>query len=389
LGDGARPSGRALLTWDEAVANVSAAIGLMSGTSMDGIDVAHLATDGESFVEPGAARTYPWSAADRACLAAAVTAAPGISRREERPEPLAEAERLVTERHAEAVERFCKESGLALAAIELIGFHGQTVLHDPERRMTVQLGDGQALADRLNRPVAWDFRAADMEAGGEGAPLAPAYHAALAKRLGEAPIAFLNIGGVANVTWVGADGRLMAFDTGPGNAMIDDWVRQTTGQSFDQDGRLAKAGEPRRDIVEAYLRHPYFDEPPPKSLDRNAFDLAPLAGLSPEDGAATLLAFTVEAILAALAHLPAPPRRWVACGGGRLNVGLMERLSAALAARGQALVSAEDAGLDGDAIEAQAFAYLAVRAARGLPITFPGTTGVAAPTTGGRIASPG
>jgi anhydro-N-acetylmuramic acid kinase len=388
LGDGARPSGRALLTWDEAVANVSAAIGLMSGTSMDGIDVAHLATDGETKVEPGAARTYPWSAADRACLAAAVAAAPRISGREDRPEPLAAAEQLVTERHAEAVERFCQESGLELAAIELVGFHGQTVLHDPERRMTVQLGDGRALADRLGVPVAWDFRAADMEAGGEGAPLAPAYHAALAERLGDKPIAFLNIGGVANVTWVGGDGQLIAFDTGPGNALMDDWVRQKTGQSFDLDGRLASAGEPRRELVAAYLRHPYFGEAPPKSLDRNAFDLAPLGGLSPEDGAATLLAFTVEAILAALAHPPAPPRRWIACGGGRLNAALMERLSAELAARGQSLVGAEEAGLDGDASEAQAFAYLAVRAVRGLPITFPGTTGVAAPITGGRIARP-
>ncbi|HEX2256805.1 MAG TPA: anhydro-N-acetylmuramic acid kinase, partial [Afifellaceae bacterium] len=303
--------------------------------------------------------------------------------------PLAEAERLVTERHAEAVERFCREAGLDLAAdVDLIGFHGQTVLHDPSRAMTVQLGDGDALAERLGTPVAWDFRAADMEAGGQGAPLAPAYHAALARRLGAAPLVFLNIGGVANVTWVGADGTPIAFDTGPGNALLDDWIKESTGASFDADGRLARRGAPSQAVVAAYMRHPYFAEPPPKSLDRNAFALAPVGGMGAEDGAATLLAFTVESILAAATHFPAAPRRWIACGGGRQNGAMMERLAAALRERGQPLVTAEAAGLDGDAIEAQAFAYLAVRSLHGLPITFPGTTGVAAPKTGGRIAMP-
>jgi anhydro-N-acetylmuramic acid kinase len=371
------------------VANLSSVIGLMSGTSMDGIDVAHLVTDGEGVVEPGAACTYPWSAADRACLAAAVRAATAIDRREERPGPLAEAERLVTERHAEAVERFCRDRGLDLAEIDLIGFHGQTVLHDPARRLTVQLGDGKRLAERLGVPVAWDFRAADMAAGGEGAPLAPVYHGALAGALGEAPVVFLNIGGVANVTWVGADGRLIAFDTGPGNALLDDWVRETTGRSFDEDGRLARAGTVAQAVLAACMRHPYFAAPPPKSLDRNAFTLAAVRALGVEDGAATLVAFTVDSVVAAAAHFPAAPRRWIACGGGRHNAALMERLAARLGESGQRLVTAEAAGLDGDAMEAQAFAYLAARSRRGLPITFPGTTGVAAPLTGGRLALPG
>lgn len=372
------------------MANPRSVVGLMSGTSMDGIDVAHLITDGEDAVEFGPARTYPWSVSDRGCLAEAVAAAPRTTGREERPDTLAKAERLVTSRHAEAVETFCRETGLDQSQVELIGFHGQTVLHDPERRLTIQLGDGQALADRLGIPVAWDFRAADMEAGGQGAPLVPVFHRALAGRLREPPPhVFINIGGVANVTWIGPDGTLIAFDTGPGNALLDDWVKETTGERFDAGGGLAMRGMPSPDIVEAYLRHPFFSQSPPKSLDRNAFSLEPVRGIGTEDGAATLLAFTVEAILAAEAHMPASPQLVVACGGGRLNAALMERLAASLAERRQSLLLAEDLGLDGDAIEAQAFAYLAVRTARDLPITFPGTTGVPAPTRGGRISEPG
>lgn len=372
------------------MANPRSVIGLMSGTSMDGIDVAHLVTDGETAVEFGPALTYPWSASDRTCLAEAVRAAPRITSRAERPDALARAERLVTSRHAEAVETFCLETGLDPSQIELVGFHGQTVLHDPERRLTVQLGQGQALADRLGIAVAWDFRAADVEAGGEGAPLVPVFHRALGGRLKEAPPhLFINIGGVANVTWIGPDGALMALDTGPGNALLDDWMKETTGESFDAGGRLAMRGTPSPDIVQAYLRHPFFSQPPPKSLDRNTFSLDPVRGLSPENGAATLVAFSIESILAADAHLPASPRLAVACGGGRLNAALMERLAASFAERRQSLLVAEDLGLDGDAIEAQAFAYLAVRTARGLPITFPGTTGVPAPARGGRIAEPG
>jgi anhydro-N-acetylmuramic acid kinase len=203
------------------------------------------------------------------------------------------------------------------------------------------------------------------------------------------PLAFLNIGGVANVTWIGPDGELIAFDTGPGNALMDDWIYAVTGMPFDIDGSVAGAGAPDEAVVRAYLQHPYFAEPPPKSLDRNAFSLAPVRGMRAEDGAATLLAFTVESVFAAGAHLPAAPRLWVGCGGGRHNTALVQRLAAALAGNGQSWASAEDVGLDGDAVEAQAFAYMAVRTQRDLPITFPGTTGVPRPTCGGRIAAPG
>jgi anhydro-N-acetylmuramic acid kinase len=369
------------------MANVRSVIGLMSGTSMDGIDVAHLLTDGEAAIEWGGARTYPYSDADRSCLAEAMAAARGVSRRDERPPALARAEALVTTRHGEAMEQFCRDERLRLADIDLVGFHGQTVLHDPAQRLTMQLGDGQALAGRLGTPVAWDFRAADMAAGGQGAPLAPAFHRALARKLTlPLPVVFLNIGGVANATWVGPGDSLIAFDTGPGNALLDDWVRRATGAAYDSEGRLAALGHVDGEALHAMMRHGYFAKPPPKSLDRNAFTLDPVAGMRAEKGAATLLAFTVDSIVAARTHFPMPAALWIACGGGRHNATLLRQLGEALAQYGEDLLTAEGAGLDGDALEAQAFAYLAVRACSGTPITFPGTTGVPAPLTGGRIA---
>jgi anhydro-N-acetylmuramic acid kinase len=249
----------------------------------------------------------------------------------------------------------------------------------------VQLGDGALLARLAGRPVVYDLRAADVAAGGQGAPLAPVYHRALAADIAERPVAVLNLGGVANITWIGRDGTLIAFDTGPASAMIDDWVQTKLGKPFDADGRIAARGAVHESIVADYLRHPHFAELPPKSLDRNAFSLDAVAHLSPEDGAATLAAFTAASIAQSLSHLPEPPQLLVISGGGRRN----DTMVAMIAQRtGIDIQHAEDFGIDGDGVEAEAWAFLAVRSALGLPITFPGTTGVSGPLTGGVRADP-
>jgi anhydro-N-acetylmuramic acid kinase len=248
----------------------------------------------------------------------------------------------------------------------------------------VQLGDAALLARGLGIPVAHDFRTADVAAGGEGAPLAPIYHAALARMAGlETPVAVLNLGGVANITLIGADGEMLAYDTGPANGMIDLWVQSKTQARYDVDGELAWRGRRDDAALAALLDHPYFAAPGPKSLDRYDFPLTPVEHLSLEDGAATLTAFTAEAVALAVRAAPERPTMLIACGGGRHNPTLM----AALVARcGVPVKAAEDVGWRGDSIEAEAFAYLAARTARGLPISFPGTTGVAQPMTGGMIA---
>ena len=299
--------------------------------------------------------------------------------------PWPTSERDLTARHAAAVKQFLQAAWPAeRAEIDVIGFHGHTVLHAPERRLTVQIGDGPALAAAIGIDVVYDLRAADCAAGGQGAPLAPVYHRALAAKLPERPVVVLNIGGVANVTWIGRDGTLLAFDTGPGNAMIDDWMLRCRGVPRDEDGALAAAGRVHDDYVMQYLRHSYFGEPPPKSLDRNAFLLELVEGLSPQDGAATLTAFTATSIARAREHFPEQPKLWVVSGGGRRNKTLMAMIAERVEA---AVAPAEAAGMDGDALEAEAWAYLAVRSLKGLPITFPGTTGVPRPLTGGVLAT--
>jgi anhydro-N-acetylmuramic acid kinase len=358
----------------------------MSGTSLDGIDVALIVTDGDSVSEIGPFRSFAYAQAERELLRRALKHAAGLAKRDARPGALAEAERFITSRHGDAVEAFLAETGTARGSVDLIGFHGQTVLHDPARRLTVQLGDGEALARRLGLPVVWDFRAADVAAGGQGAPLVPAYHRALAAAAGlESPAAFLNIGGVANVTYVGSGGELIAFDTGPGNALLDDWVLKRTGRPYDDAGRLAASGTPSAAMLKRLLGHPYFSAPPPKSLDRDSFDVTALAELSDADGAATLLYFTALAAAAAVSQLPAAPRSWHVCGGGRHNGALMRLLGETLRAK---VAPIDELGFDGDATEAQAFGFLAVRAAEGLPLTFPLTTGVPEPLPGGRISRP-
>jgi len=357
------------------------ALGLMSGTSLDGIDVALIRTDGDAWVERGLSHTYGYDAAFQLMLKRAIADAAGMTERTARPGALAEAERQITDRHAAAVRAFCRDKGIGLSDIDIIGFHGQTVIHRPEIRLTVQLGDGGELAKALGRPVVYDLRAGDVAAGGQGAPLVPVYHRALAAGLSERPIAFLNIGGVANVTWIGREGELLAFDTGPGNALINDWCKARTGVDFDEDGKLASQGNADHAALAQLLGHPYFEETPPKSLDRNSFAGLPLDHLSDADGAATLLRFTAESIRQSADWFPESPRRWIVCGGGRKNAALM-------AALGRDFETAEQAGFDGDSMEAEAWAYLAVRSLKGLPVTFPGTTRAPQPMSGGVLAGP-
>ncbi len=360
------------------------ALGAMTGTSMDAIDLAYLETDGRRTLKFGPSGSYPFSEDDRALLRRAVAAAQGLRRREERPGPLAEADELVTRRHIEAVTDFLARNALDPAAVDLIGFHGQTVLHRPENRLTVQIGNGEFLAREVGIDVAYDLRAADMAAGGQGAPLVPVYHQALAEASGVAePMLFVNIGGVANMSFVAPDDDPIACDVGPGNALLDDLMLARTGAAMDEGGACALAGKVDERALADLMSHPFFALEPPKSLDRNAFDSTPVASLSLPDAAATLVAFTASAILAPFAFLPAEPRLVVVCGGGARNPALIE----ALARRAPCPVRrAEEFGWDSQAIEAQAFAFLGVRSVKGLPLTFPTTTGVAEPTSGGALA---
>src|SRR6516162_9280715 len=349
------------------------AIGLMGGTSLDGIDVAMIETDGRHRVTPGPSLTIPYPTQFRERLRSVLG---GIG-------PVAAVEADLTELHAEAIEHFLRQ--YPGTAVDVVGFHGHTILHRPAERRTWQIGDGALLAQRLGLDVVADFRSADVAAGGQGAPLAPLFHAALVAALRK-PLAILNIGGVANVTWIGEAGEILAFDTGPGNALIDDWVHRSTGALADLDGMLARAGRVSTMIVARFLEEPFFDRRPPKSLDRDDFRKVEPAGLSLEDGAATLTEMTASAVVAAVRHFPAPPREWLVSGGGRYNPALMEALRRLLAA---GVRPVEAVGWNGDALEAQAFAYLAVRSLEDLPLSLPSTTGVLQPTRGGRLFSAG
>jgi anhydro-N-acetylmuramic acid kinase len=350
------------------------ALGLMSGTSLDGIDAALAVTDGETVERFGTAATFPYDAEFKAALRS-ILGGTG---------PVAEIEERLTRLHADAVAGLLAKAGLAPAAIDIIGFHGHTILHRPELRRTWQIGDGALLAQLTGIPVAADFRSTDVAAGGQGAPLVPVFHQALAAGQ-EKPLAILNLGGVGNVTWLGEDGAILAFDTGPGNALIDDWALAHTGRPCDTDGALAAQGRPDSDTLARFAQHPYFARRPPKSLDRDdfqAFAQGLVAGLPAADGAATLTAFTVRAAGLARAHFPAPAARWLVCGGGRHNPTLMTALAWELAV---AVEPVERVGWDGDALEAQAFAVLAVRSLRGLPLTYPATTGAPFPCCGGKL----
>jgi len=353
------------------------ALGLMSGTSVDGIDVALIETDGESVARHGPSITLPYDQHVRGLIRAAFGA-------EQPTAATRTAEKALTDAHVEAVRRWCKEQGIAPSTIDVVGFHGQTITHRPEKRFTWQLGDGAALAKSVGIKVVSDFRSADVAAGGQGAPLVPVYHAALVRSLPR-PVAVVNIGGVANVTWIGADAELLAFDTGPGNGPIDDWCARRAGRRFDVDGALAAKGTVDRGRLERFSEHRYFARKPPKSLDRGDFNDSWVEGLSAADGAATLTQGTARAIALAARHFPAPVGQWIIAGGGARNGTL---LRAVRAETGGKVTLADALGWNGDALEAEAFAFLAVRSLRGLPISFPGTTGAPRPLTGGRVNEP-
>jgi len=359
-------------------------IGLMSGTSLDGVDAAWVETDGERIGRLGPAITLPYEPSLRRDLRTLLDRAAEIG-----PDDpfLADCVTRLTTRHVEAVRAVGWQA-------DLVGFHGQTILHRPARPgsthapFTWQVGDAARLARETGLSVAHDFRSADVAAGGQGAPLVPVVHAALAQSLPK-PLAVLNLGGVGNVTWIGADGELIAFDTGPANGPLDDWARRATGEAYDRDGRLALSGQPDGGVLARLIAHPYLAAPPPKSLDRLDFDRAlkeaGAAALSPADGAATLVAFCAVCVAAAARHFPAPPVQWLVCGGGRRNPAVMRALASALT---EPVRPVEVAGWNGDALEAQAFGVLAARVWHGLPLTFPGTTGAPGPLRGGRLTGP-
>jgi anhydro-N-acetylmuramic acid kinase len=346
------------------------AIGLMSGTSLDGIDVALIETDGHAHLVTGPSLTVPYDEGMRTRLRG-VLGGQG---------PVAAVEDELTLAHAAAVTSFLQRHDIG--RLDLVGFHGHTILHRPRAGRTWQIGDGTRLAALLGVDVVGDFRSADVAAGGEGAPLVPIYHRALAAGL-DRPVAVLNLGGVGNVTWIGErQDELLAFDTGPGNALIDDWLLRHTGEPIDRDGALARRGTVDEAHLARFLARDFFLRRPPKSLDRDDFARWMPERLSPADGAATLTAMTAAAVAAASRHFPRPPKGWLVTGGGRRNPAIMSELAARLAAP---VAPVETVGWDGDALEAQAFAYLAVRSVQGLPLTLPGTTGVPKPLTGGRL----
>ena len=357
-------------------------IGLMSGTSLDGIDAALLNTDGAARVAPGPSLTMPYDGQTRALLRAALDTARDAARDQPVPASIREAERILTEAHAAAVKALLQKAGLAPGDVSLIGFHGQTILHRPGQHWTWQIGDGGHLAHLTGIDVINDFRSADVAAGGQGAPLMPLYHAVRSRESGLAePVVVVNIGGVAQVTYIKGD-VVLAFDTGPGNAPIDDWMQRHTGKPVDMDGAFAATGRVSGDILAKMLVNPYFARLPPKSLDRMDFGMAGVDALSPADGAATLAAFAAAAIAKAVDHFPAPAQTWIVSGGGRHNKFLMEQLRARVNA---SVLSTENVGWDGDALEAQGFAYLAARSKIGLPLSLPTTTGVKQPMTGGQF----
>jgi anhydro-N-acetylmuramic acid kinase len=359
------------------------ALGLMSGTSLDGVDLALIETDGVDSRALGAALTVPYGDDVRDAVRAVFGA-------EVRSAATDLAERLITQAHGHAVAAFLDgRFGFGAADIDIVGFHGQTITHRPERRFTWQIGDPAALARRTGLPVVADFRSADVAAGGQGAPLVPIYHQALVRQAAargriRLPVAVLNIGGVANVTWVGEDGRLLAFDTGPGNAPLDDWVRRHGAGAFDDGGRISGQGRVDSAAIARFMNSTYFLREPPKSLDRNDFPFDFLNDSSLEDGAATLAWACAAAVAVGMKHMPAPPTAWLVCGGGAKNKSIINNLQKL----SHISVEVDALSGNGDALEAEAFGFLAVRSLRNLPLSFPSTTAVPAPQAGGQLFLP-
>lgn len=368
---------------------IKTAIGLMSGTSMDGIDVALLRTDGENRIHHGPFMYFPYDDALRQRWKRALVTARSIRERSERPGRLTEDERALTLCHAAAVRSFMTRHDLRPGQVDVIGFHGQTVLHRPDEALTVQIGDGPLLAKETGVDVVYDMRANDMAHGGQGAPLVPAYHAALSANLPEgfeSPVAFVNIGGISNLTYIDRSGTLSAFDSGPGNMLLDQWMEAHTGIPYDQDGATAARGRVDAGLVRHYMESPFFSGNIRRSLDRGDFAPPQKGEISLEDGARTLAHITGAAILKCAEYLPSTVKTWVVCGGGRRNRVIMAEFATQAAAHGARVITAEAAGLDGGAMEAEAWAWLAVRSLKGLPLTWPGTTGVEMPVTGGVLA---
>lgn len=356
------------------------ALGTMSGTSLDGVDAAMIKTDGHAVFAFGPSAYRPYSPEEQDTLRAALGQWPGDAEVEAAAE-------VVETAHAEVLARF--------SGAELLGFHGQTLAHDPKGRGTHQCGNGALLAQLLGLPTVWDFRSSDVTIGGQGAPLAPFYHFALARHIGaREPLAFLNLGGVGNITWIDPTapgpenpGALLAFDTGPANAPINDLMRDRLGLSHDERGALAATGEVDEAFVASVLKDPWFDAQPPKSLDRNDFHglIDRMEMLSDADAAATLTAIAAATVAAAQIHFPAPVTRILVTGGGRHNPVLMAELRRRLACP---VLAVEEVGLDGDMLEAQAFAFLAVRVLRKMATSSPDTTGAPALVGGGQISRP-
>ncbi|MCH2547589.1 MAG: anhydro-N-acetylmuramic acid kinase [Alphaproteobacteria bacterium] len=352
-------------------------IGLMSGTSLDGVDAALIKTDGQKILEFGAYITVPFEPALYEQLHDAVHMRGDIMKIEHE----------LTIFHALAVKSLLTKANMHADDVHVIGFHGQTVTHRPKEGITWQIGNGAQLAALTKINVVCDFRRRDVAAGGQGAPLVPLYHAALARTL-QLPVAVVNIGGIGNVTWVGKSEErgesimshdILAFDTGPGNAMLNDWVRKHTGEAYDKDGEMAQNGKVYDNIIAEFMKHPYFSATPPKSLDRNDFNITQLKNLTAEDGAATLTQFTATTIARAVEYFPALPKLWLVSGGGRHNPAMMKALSSVL----PLVKPVESVGWDGDALEAQAFGFLAMRSLHNLPLSLPTTTGASHAVTGG------
>jgi anhydro-N-acetylmuramic acid kinase len=366
-------------------------VGLMSGTSMDGVDAAILYTNGEDIERHGPSLTLPYPESLRADIKNVIEIASSLPAITNENETINAVEADITDFHSEVVFEIEKMLGGGKGLIDIVGFHGHTITHRPERGWTWQIGNGGRLAGNTGINVVSDFRTNDMDNGGEGAPLVPLYHSALLQKSRKYnTVAVLNIGGVANVTWVklsesGELEDIVAFDTGPGNAMLDDWMEVHTGTAMDSGGDTAATGLNHEEIIMGLMASPYFDEKPPKTLDRNDFNMQSARGLSLEDGAATLTSFIVEAVVAAQSHFPSPPEVWYVCGGGRHNKTLMRRLRRHL----PTLVDpVEVLGWRGDALEAEAFAYLAARSLRNLPLSLPSTTGCQMPVSGGVLHKP-
>lgn len=356
-------------------------VGMMSGTSLDGIDVAAIETDGKKIFQKKEGATYPYTDAFQNKLKSILG----------ETSPTAEIEKIereLTELHAKAFEKYIKKIGFNAKEIDLIGFHGHTIMHRPPSRFkdpaTWQIGDGAYLRTLTGIPVIYDMRKNDLMHGGEGAPLVPLYQKSLVEGM-DLPLAIINIGGISNVAWIGPQDQILAFDMGPGNALLDQWVNQKLNKRFDEEGHLARQGKVDEKIIRLFQDHPYFKQKPPKSLDRLDFSLESVADLSAEDGAATLVEMTARSIEKGVSFFPKKPKQYIITGGGRLNKALMQRISDVLAP--VPVKTTEALGWDGDFIEAEAFAFLAVRALKKHPLTLPTTTGVKKPVSGGVLIS--